>query len=179
MWSGAILALLFYPFSGSPETLRLKHLMSSSPKFDLTEHCSNLVSGSSEEPGASEEPTSVTSQLYSEVMLDWLQEWDQKARDLVRLDALLYIEGIVISYACNHMYYIYCNSKTCVKWPHSKWPQIGFQNQLSLNAGQKNCRMLPLEHSAILSTFIMLPFVVKTFVLSIFEWLFYAGFTVF
>ena len=98
-------------FSGSPETLRLKHLMSSSPKFDLTEHCTNLMSGSSEEPGASEEPISVTSQLYSEVMLDWLQEWDQKTRDLVRLDALLYIEGIVISYTCKHMYHIYTGAR--------------------------------------------------------------------
>ena len=35
------------------------------------------------------------------------------------------------------------------------------------------------ENSAILSTFIKLPFVIKIFVLSIFEWLFYTGFTVF
>ena len=34
------------------------------------------------------------------------------------------------------------------------------------------------EHSAILSTFIKLPFVIKIFVLSIFEWPFYTGFTV-
>ena len=34
------------------------------------------------------------------------------------------------------------------------------------------------EHSAILSTFIKLPFVIKIFVLSIFEWPFYSGFTV-
>ena len=34
------------------------------------------------------------------------------------------------------------------------------------------------EHSAILSTFIKLPFVIKTFVLSIFGWPFYTGFTV-
>ena len=60
----------------------------------------------------------------------------------------------------------------------SKRPKIGFQDQLSLNAGQKDCRMLPLEHSAILSTFIKLPFVIKFFVLSIFEWQFYTGFTV-
>ena len=38
--------------------------------------------------------------------------------------------------------------------------------------------MLQGEHSAILSTFIKLPFVIKTFVLSIFEWPFYTGFTV-
>ena len=54
-----------------------------------------------------------------------------------------------------------------------KRQKIGFQDQLSLNAGQKYCRM---EHSAILSTF-KLPFVIKIFVLSIFEWVFYTGFT--
>ena len=37
---------------------------------------------------------------------------------------------------------------------------------------------LQREHSAILSTFIKLPFVIKTYVLSIFEWPFYTGFTV-
>ena len=54
----------------------------------------------------------------------------------------------------------------------------GFQNWLSLNAGQKNCWMLQGEHSAILSTFIKLPVVIKIFILSIFEWRFYTGFTV-
>ena len=34
------------------------------------------------------------------------------------------------------------------------------------------------EYSAILSTFIKLPFVVKIFVLSIIKWSFYTGFTV-
>ena len=34
------------------------------------------------------------------------------------------------------------------------------------------------EHSAILSTVIKVPVVIKTFVLSIFEWPFYTGFTV-
>ena len=38
--------------------------------------------------------------------------------------------------------------------------------------------MLQGEHSAILFTFIKPPFVIKIFVLSIFEWLFYTGFTV-
>ena len=64
-------------------------------------------------------------------------------------------------------------SKTCVKRPFSKRQKIGFQDQSSLNAGQKYCRMLKGEHSAILSTFIKLPFVFKIFVLSIFECLFY------
>ena len=55
-----------------------------------------------------------------------------------------------------------------------------FQDQLSLNEGQKNCRMLQGEHSAILSTFTKLPFVIKIFVLSIFDFSghFYTGFTV-
>ena len=38
--------------------------------------------------------------------------------------------------------------------------------------------MLQGEHSAILLTFIKLPFVIKIFVLSIFEWLFSTGLTV-
>ena len=58
-------------------------------------------------------------------------------------------------------------------------PKIGFQGGLSLNAGQKYCRMLQGEHSAILSTFIKLPFVFKTFVLSIFEWPLKTGFIVY
>ena len=58
-------------------------------------------------------------------------------------------------------------SKTCVKQPFSKRQKIGFQDQLSVNAGQKYCRMLQVEHSAILLTFIKLPFVIKIFVLSI------------
>ena len=33
-------------------------------------------------------------------------------------------------------------SKTCLKRPLPKRPQIGFQDQLLLNAGQKYCRML-------------------------------------
>ena len=55
-------------------------------------------------------------------------------------------------------------SKTCVKRPLSKRLQIGFQDQLLLNAGQKYCRMLQGEHSAILSFFIKLPHIIKIFV---------------
>ena len=39
------------------------------------------------------------------------------------------------------------------------------EDQLSLNAGQKYCRMLQGEHSAILLTSIKLPFAIKIFVL--------------
>ena len=74
------------------------------------------------------------------------------------------------------LWYVY--SKTCVKEPLSKRQKIGFQDQLSLNAGQKYGRMLQREHSAILLTLIKLPFMINTFVLSIFEWPFYTGFTV-
>ena len=38
--------------------------------------------------------------------------------------------------------------------------------------------MLQEEHSAILMTFIKLPFVINIFILSIFEWPFKKGFTV-
>ena len=69
-------------------------------------------------------------------------------------------------------------SKTCVKRPLSNIPHIGSQDQLSLNADQKYCRMLQGEHSAMLSTFITLKFVNKIFVLSIFEWPLKTGFTV-
>ena len=59
-----------------------------------------------------------------------------------------------------------------------KEDQIVFQDGLSFNAGQKYCSMLQWEHSAILSTFIKLPFVINIFVLSNFEWLLKTGFTV-
>ena len=54
---------------------------------------------------------------------------------------------------------MYC--KTCLKRPLQKKTKIDFQNRLSLTAGQKNCRMLQREHSAILSIFIKLPNVIK------------------
>ena len=62
---------------------------------------------------------------------------------------------------------------------HSQKDQkLVLKTNLSLNAGQKYCRMLEVKHSAIISTFIKLSFVFKIFVLSIFEWPFYIGFTV-
>ena len=70
-------------------------------------------------------------------------------------------------------------SKTCLKRPLSKYPKTVFQDQLLLNVGKKNCRMLQGGHSAILLTFIKLPFVIKIFVLSIFEWSLKTGFTVY
>ena len=54
---------------------------------------------------------------------------------------------------------------------HSKRrPKVGFQDRLLLNAGRKVLQNAPGEHSAILSTFIKLPFIFKPFVLPFFEW---------
>ena len=62
---------------------------------------------------------------------------------------------------------------------HSKRrPKIDFQDLLSLNACQNYCRILQGERSAILLTFIRLPFVIKISVLSIFGWMLKTGFTV-
>ena len=62
---------------------------------------------------------------------------------------------------------------------HSKGrPKITFQDQLSLNAGQKELQNAPRENSEILSTFIKLQFVIKILVLSIFEWPLKTGITV-
>ena len=68
----------------------------------------------------------------------------------------------------------YPYSKTCVKHSLSKSPKIGFQDQVSLNAGQKYCRML----QGILQYFRPSLSYHLPFVLSIFEWTFYTGFTV-
>ena len=81
-------------------------------------------------------------------------------------------------------------SKTCLKWPFKMKTKNLFQDRLSLHEGRRYCRMLHgsiLQYfgssllqnapSAILSIFIKLPFVIKIFVLSIFEWPFKTGFT--
>ena len=69
-----------------------------------------------------------------------------------------------------------CLRCCCLKTSKDRFSRV--KAQLLLNAGQKYCRMLQGEHSAILSAFIKLPFVIKVSVLSIFEWWFYIGFTV-
>ena len=57
----------------------------------------------------------------------------------------------------NYLLPVLVYSNTCLKRPLSKRPKIVFQDQLSLNAGQKYCRMLHL---------------------SIFEWQLKTGFSV-
>ena len=79
----------------------------------------------------------------------------------------------------NTFLFIYVSIHCIVLSGHSKRRlKIGFQDRFLLNACQKYCRMLQGEHSAILSTFIKLPFVIKILVLSIFEWQLKTGFTV-
>ena len=56
--------------------------------------------------------------------------------------------------------------------------KIVFLHRVSLNAGQRHCRILQGEHSAILSTFIKLPFGIYSFGLSIFKWPLKTGSTV-
>ena len=65
-----------------------------------------------------------------------------------------------------------------------KRPKIGFQDQLSLNAGQKYCSLMQVKsiaecsNGSILQYFIKVPFVIKLFVLSIFECPLRTGLTV-
>ena len=54
-----------------------------------------------------------------------------------------------------------------------------FKTNNRLMQVQKYCRMLQWMHSAILSTFIKLPIVIKIFVLSIFKLSFYTCFTIY
>ena len=68
-------------------------------------------------------------------------------------------------------------SKTCGKRPLSKDRKFIFKTNYRLMQ-VKSIAECSLEHSAILLTFIKLPFVIKIFILSIFEWPFYTGFTV-
>ena len=69
-------------------------------------------------------------------------------------------------------------SKTCVKLSTLKDHKLVFKTDYCLMQVISIAEGSNGEHSAILSTFIKLPFVIKIFVLSIFEWPFYTGFTV-
>ena len=69
-------------------------------------------------------------------------------------------------------------SKTFLKLPLKMKPKIGFQAQLS-ECRSKVLQNAPREHSAILSTFIKLPYAIEIIVLSIFEWLLKTVFTVY
>ena len=57
--------------------------------------------------------------------------------------------------------------------------KIGFQDRLSLNVGQKYCRMLQESILQYFRPSLSYNFVFKTFVLSIFQWPLKTGFTVY
>ena len=84
-----------------------------------------------------------------------------------------------ICYGCSqHMSWFKKYSKTCVNVMATlKKTNICFQTNYCLMQ-IKSIAECHREHSAIRSTFIKLPCVFKIFVLSIFEWPFYTGFTV-
>ena len=88
----------------------------------------------------------------------WVIFWNDGLKHIKLTTSILYLhtETITCMYVDCWLY-----SKTCLKRPLKK------EDQLSLNAGQKYCRMLQGEHSAILSTFIKLPFAIKIFVLTL------------
>ena len=62
------------------------------------------------------------------------------------------------------MYHVGATPPTAFARSFNGHSKIGFQDQLSLNGGQKYYRMLQGEHSAMLLVFIKLPFVIKIFV---------------
>ena len=99
---------------------------------------------------------------------------DQELNIRINILLRMYIYIVLFCYAKSRY------SNTCVKRLPSKRPKIGFQDQLSVNVGQMNCRMIEREPSAILPIFIKVPIVIKIYVLSTFEWPFYmyTGFTV-
>ena len=75
----------------------------------------------------------------------------------------------------NNVYY----SKTCLKRPLKNMIKNLFSRPVIAKCRSKVLQNAPKEHSAILLTFIIkLPFIFKTFVLSIFEWPLKIWFTV-
>ena len=69
-------------------------------------------------------------------------------------------------------------SKIHRKRPLKKKTKNWFSRPIITQCKSKGLQNAPKEHSAILSIFIKLPFVFKTFVLPIFEWPLKTGFTV-
>ena len=83
---------------------------------------------------------------------------------------MLHSDPLTIRCICNGKAYIVLSS-------HSKRrPKLVFKTEFCLMQVKS---IAEWEHSAILSTFIKLPFVIKVFLLSIFEWPLKTGFTVY
>ena len=112
--------------------------------------------------------TRCINQVFLSLMIDFVL-----AKSVEVLNEMLHYAAFNLG-----LHYLPKYSATCVKRPPSKRQKIVFHDQSLLIEGQKYCRMLQGEHSAILSTFIKLSFSIKTFVLSIFKRLLKTGFTV-
>ena len=64
-------------------------------------------------------------------------------------------------------------------WPLEKPTKIGFQYRLSLNAGQRYCRLLQGEHSAILQPSLSYRFPLRPLFCLFFKWPLKTGFTIY
>ena len=64
-------------------------------------------------------------------------------------------------YSCMHTVHFRHYSKTCLKRSLKNRQNKDVYDKCKLNEGRKNCRMLPLEHSAILLTYIQQQSVLK------------------
>ena len=111
------------------------------------------------------------------IRLGWSLGWSEASPDKETYCSMVFsCFGSYVSVWDNVTYCIY--SKICVKRP-LKYRQNKYLNdQLSLNAGQKYCRMLQREHSAMLLTCIKRYLVLINNFQSFGEWPFYTGFTV-
>ena len=76
-------------------------------------------------------------------------------------------------HSLGHILYMY--SKLVLSGHSKRRPKLVFKIDYRL----MQFKGIEVEHSAILLTFIKLPFVIKIFVLSIFEWPLKTGFTVY
>ena len=124
-------------------------------------------------------PTIFFKNIYRLMQVKSIAECSKGLYFLPSLSYHFPLRSLFCLFLSGHLRQVLLYSKTCLKRPlKRRTPTIGFQYRLLLNAGQKYCRMLQGEHSAILSTSIKLSFSIKTLVLSIFEWLLKTGFTV-
>ena len=77
-----------------------------------------------------------------------------------------------------NIFKLHCTVQPALRGHSKKYQKLVFKTNYHFIQDKSNA-MLPREHSAKLWTFIKLPFFIKIFVLSIFEWSLKTGFTVF
>ena len=106
----------------------------------------------------------------------YLKNLDHYFLAVDNLTFVILLSSLIPNIDQDHPNLVVCSVKPVLSDHSKRGPKIGFSDRLSLNAGRKYYRM---PYSAILSTFNKLPFVIKIFILSIFEWPLKTGFTVF